>query len=445
MGQPQDVRPLSGIRVLELTSGIAGPAAGRHLSAMGAEVIRLDSLKRPDALRLTGSGWARDQHPGVRLDTGPMFSEFMAGKRSLAVDAKTPRGRDVVLKVVEQCDVFIMNMSAAVPAQLGLDTGTLLERRPDLICCLMPGFGMSPSRYHDYRAWGPNLGPLAGLDNLTGWPDRAQSGLGTASCPDYTSAGHAAVAILAALLHRDATGEGQVIDLSQFESTVALLGPLLALFDDTGVERERSGNGVTFGCPRGVFPTVGDDQWIAIACSTDDQWAALCEVADGEPFAADRTLAHESVRRATGDALTCDVSSWTSRWPAFELAELLQGRGVPAGEVHDQAGVLTDPQVRARRTIRPVPSARFGRDLITAFPPRMSGAATDLHSTGPMLGKDNDDILGNLLGLDEAERRQLAEDGVIDSPVHPEVRLRRPYVDWVRYIIPDPDWAGVDS
>src|SRR5258705_12422171 len=104
MGQPQDVRPLSGIRVLELTSGIAGPAAGRHLRAMGAEVIRLDSPKRPEALRLTGSGWAHDQHPGVRLDTGPMFSEFMAGKRALAVDANTEHGRDIVLKLFEHCD-----------------------------------------------------------------------------------------------------------------------------------------------------------------------------------------------------------------------------------------------------------------------------------------------------------------------------------------------------
>src|SRR5258707_2734749 len=117
MGQQQDVRPLSGIRVLELTSGIAGPAAGRHLSAMGPEVIRLDSLKRPDALRLTGSGWARDQHAGVRLDTGPMFSEFMAGKRSLAVDAKNPPGRAVFLKLVAQCDAVIMNIRAAVAPQ----------------------------------------------------------------------------------------------------------------------------------------------------------------------------------------------------------------------------------------------------------------------------------------------------------------------------------------
>src|SRR5258705_7695903 len=171
-----------------------------------------------------------------------------------------------------------MNWEVTALWQLGVDGGTFLGRGPDLICCLMRGLGISPSRYHDYRAWGPNLGPLAGLDNLTGWPDRAQSGLGTASCPDYTSAGHAAVAILAALLHRDATGEGQVIDLSQFESTVALLGPLLALFDDTGVERERCGNGATFGWPRGIFPAAGDDQWIAISCATDAHWAALCEV-----------------------------------------------------------------------------------------------------------------------------------------------------------------------
>ncbi len=445
MGQPEDERPLTGIRVLELTSGIAGPATGRHLSALGAEVIRLDSLKWPDALRLIASGWAREHDIGVRLDTGPMFNEFMAGKRSLAVDVKTRRGREIVLDIAERSDVFIMNMSASVPARLGLDADALRARRPDLICCLMPGFGMTPSRYREYRAWGPNIGPLSGLDHLTGWADRAQAGLGGVSYPDYTSAGHAAVAILAALLHRDATGEGQVIDLSQFESTVALMGPLLALLDDTGEERGRSGNGDGFGCPRGIFPAAGDDQWIAISCATDAHWAALREVAAGEPFAGDSRLDGEMARRAEGDELAARIGAWTSRFPAFELAEALQKRGVPCGEVHDQAGVLTDPQIRARRTIRLLPSARFGRDLSTAFPPRLSMSATDLDRAGPMLGQDNDEVLGTLLGFDEAERARLADDGVVDRPVRPEVRLRRPYADWARYIVRDAAWVEVDS
>jgi crotonobetainyl-CoA:carnitine CoA-transferase CaiB-like acyl-CoA transferase len=213
-------KPLDGIRVFELSIAIAGPMCGRYLAHFGAEVVKVESRRHPDVIRLLGPGWLPKDRSGpeVWADCGAMANEFMAGKRSVGVDLKTADGMAIARRLLERSDVFISNYSAPAVRSLGLDYESVRAVRPDVVYASISGFGAVPGTpYYDFVAWGPNQAPLVGLDDLTGWSDRAPSGFSVFSYPDFSNGLHATVAVLAALEHRDRTGEGQMIDLREID------------------------------------------------------------------------------------------------------------------------------------------------------------------------------------------------------------------------------------
>jgi benzylsuccinate CoA-transferase BbsF subunit len=437
-------RPLDGIRVVELTIAIAAPFCGRHLAQHGAEVIKVESRRHPDSNRLIAPVWLPERAAtDDGMETGFMTSEFIGGKRSLCLDITDPRGRDVVLRLMAHADVVISNFAAPVLPKLGLGYENACQVRPDIIYAVMPAFGSTPSRYRDYRAWGPNLAPLCGLDHLTGWADRAPTGMASFAYPDYVAGNHMAVAILAAVLQRDVTGDGQFIDMSQYESTVAAIGPTIMQHEQdiaNSGEGGRDGNQVPWAAPHGVYPARGRDRWVAIACEVEEHWSALCRLARREPFASDTRYRSGSERYENRAELDADLTTWTRGFDAKELAYRLQELGCPAAAVQDAADLAVDPHLEAREFFQLAPHARLGADLSLGYPAQMSGTPARLSRSAPRLGEDNDFVLEQLVGMSAGEHAELVAAGVVEDGVSGAIQYRRPYGEWARKFIRRDNW-----
>jgi crotonobetainyl-CoA:carnitine CoA-transferase CaiB-like acyl-CoA transferase len=427
------MRPLDGVRVLEFGMAVAGPTTGRYLAAYGADVVKVESPTRPDVLRMfPSSAVPAGTDPRVAFDTSAMFGSFNSNKRSVGVDLTTDEGRELVRRMYEVADVVVSNMSAPVLPDLGLGYDVARERNAGIIFCSLPGFGNTPSRYFDYRSYGPNLGPLCGLDDLTGWPDRAPSGIGSCSYPDYVAASHAALAILTALLDRDVSGEGQFIDISQFESTVSVIGPFVMEASGGVRRRTRAGNCVDDAAPHGVYPARGHDRWVAISVRDDTAWRGLCSLAGEQPFTS----------RGRHDVHDDEIAAWTRTMGAAELAHRLQSRGVPAGMVQDNADLLSDPHLEDRAFFTVAPHLRLGADLSVGLPMKLLGTPAEVRRAAPALGQDTDAVLAELVGLDEDERSRLHAAGVIASAPPHDLPLRRPYASWARHVIRREGWPS---
>ena len=430
MAEPAAPLPLAGLRVFELSIAIAAPNCGRYLAHYGAEVFKVESPKNPDVARLFASSWARGRPElaPVLLDTSPYCSEMSAGKLSIALDLKHPRGLEAGRMLIAACDIFLTNYSAPAVRALGLDYESVRAMRPDIVYVALPGFGSDPSLpYYNYLAWGPNQAPLVGLDNLTGFPDQPPCGVAAIAPPDYCSSLHGTVAVLAALEHRDATGEGTFVDVSQFEATVALLGPYVFEHSLTGRVQDRTGNRGPGAAPEGVYPSRGDDAWLAITVTADAEWAALGRVAGSPAWAADARFATHDARLKHLDEIDELLAAWTASYTASELAAWLQEAGVPAYPVLDNFSLVADPQVRDRRFYQVRRSSRFGRDLFTGHPMHFSETPGDVDRAGPILGEDTEPVLRDVCGYGDDEIASLIEAQAAFGPPLPELVLTRPY------------------
>lgn len=436
-------RPLDGIRVAELSIAIAASTCGKYLANFGAEVIKIESRVSLDILRRMGSSWFDlTEHPvEVWNDTSPAIAETMAGKKSVGVDLKAAGGANAMRRLLTQCDVLLTNYSAEAVSRLGLDYATVSTIRPDIVYCALPGFGLDDrAPYHRFLAWGPNQAPLAGLDDLTGWPDRPPSGISTTSYPDYSSALHATIAILAALEHRDTVGEGQRIDLSQFEATVGLLGPHLLDYETSGTVCTRQGNRLPWLAPQGVYPCRGTDRWVAITVASNGEWRRLCKAIGQPELSDDARFATVVDRLEHHDALDALIGAWTSTYTATEVAVRLQSVGVAAAPVVDTPGLALDAHLQARDFWAIAPSRRFGTDLSTGVPIHLRGSPGHLDRSGPCLGEDNEEVLHELCGLSDQEIDDLVEGAAAFPMVNPDTRFERPYRAWIRNLMPDLSW-----
>jgi benzylsuccinate CoA-transferase BbsF subunit len=296
---------------------------------------------------------------------------------------------------------------------------------PGVIYVSLPAFGSDTSGpYSDYLAFGPNQSPLVGIDHLTGTPDRPPAGASKVAISDYSSALHGFVAILAALEHRERTHEGSMIDVSQIEATISMLGPLIVEFGTTGVDRQRAGNRSDAGAPEGAYPCDGDDRWIAISVVDDEAWRGLVR-AMGSPAWCEG-LEHEAERRAALDRIDAAIASWTSTQDPFRLTTQLQAAGVPAHVVSNIEELANDPQIRFRGWYRFAPSTRFGRDLFAGNPQNLTGTPGHADFAGPILGEHTAEVLREL-GYHDDAIAEMAAEGSVYLPQQIELTLERPY------------------
>lgn len=399
--------PLSGIRVADFTWVWAGPFCTLQLAHMGAEVIRMESMRRVCVTRMLPP-WLEGK-PGV--NRSGYFNQYNQGKRSITLDLTKPEAKEIAKKLVVISDVAAENFAGGVIDRLGLGYDALKQVKPDIIMISMSGYGQTGPE-SGYVSYGPAQVPLSGMSSLTGYIGSQPMHVGL-SYGDPNAGLHAAFAVLSALLYRQHSGKGQYIDMSQWESTMAVLGEGIMDYTMNGTQPPRSGNRDPWMAPHGIFPCTGEDQWVSIACGSDQEWRALC-AAMGKPELADeprfQTLAD---RKANEDALEAIVEEWTAALEPSAVTETLQGAGVAAFPPMANHMLDADPHLAARGFWVEKEHPEVGALKHAGIPWRMSETPCEVWRAAPALGQDNEYVFGELLGMSGKQIADLTERQVI--------------------------------
>jgi benzylsuccinate CoA-transferase BbsF subunit len=396
-----------GVKVLELGAGAAGPVATRYFADQGAIVVRVESSKRPDFLRLIH--FTKDNPFG--LDGAPMFVLMNPNKRSVSINMSKPEGVALVRRLVDWADVVSENFSPKAMSKWGLDYERLRQRKPDLVMVSSCLFGQTgPQRM--YPGFGGQGSAIAGFNHMAGWPDREAVGPhGTIT--DSLSPRYVALLIIGALLHRARTGEGQYVDVSQIETGVYSLSEMIVRYSANGEVMERRGNQSEVASPHGVYPCRGEDRWIAIAAFSDEEWQRLARVMGDPPFSRDERFATLAGRLEHRDELDEHLSGWTRGFDAHELMATLQSAGVEAGAVQNYDDLQSDPQLEHRGHFRTLRHEHLGELRFENYGIRLSESPPELRTPGPNLGEHNDEVLRGILGMSAEEIADLVEADVL--------------------------------
>jgi crotonobetainyl-CoA:carnitine CoA-transferase CaiB-like acyl-CoA transferase len=400
--------PLKGINVLDIAWVVAAPWGTRYLSDYGATVIKVDSSTRVDTARTIGP--FKDHVPGPERSAA--YATVNAGKLGLTLNLASPRGHEIALKLAEWADVVTESFAPGAMAKFGLGYEDLKKVNADIIMlssCLNGQTGPH-ARLAGFGTMGLHI---AGFGDLAGWPDRPPAGPAGAYT-DYIAPKFTAAAILAAIDHRNRTGEGSYIDLSQAEASQQFLAPALLDYFVNDEVLHRRGNASPDHAPHAVYPAAGEDRWIAIAVLDDDQWQGLCRALGRDDWANDAALANVRGRLDHHDDLDAVISEWTAAREVEDIESALQAEGVPVHRVSGSPDLWTDPQIDARGHFVDVEHPEYG--TVPVENSRMAFSATPAHITrpGPVFGQDNEDILKNLLGYSEDEFIEMLTSGALE-------------------------------
>ncbi len=399
--------PLSGIRVADFTWVWAGPFCTLQLAHLGAEVIRVESAARPCVTRLLPP-WAEGQ-PG--LNRSGYFNQYNQGKYSIALDLKHPDALMVAKDLVRHCDIVCENFAAGVMERLGLGYEALRAIRPDIIMISMSGYGATgPER--EYVSYGPAQVPLSGLSSLTGYRGYPPMHVGI-SYGDPTAGLHAAFAVLAALWHRQQTGEGQFIDLSQWETTIAVIPEAIIEYAWHGTQPERNGNRDPMMVPHGVFRCAGEQRWVAIAARDDVEWQRLAVTIGRPDLAEDPALATLAGRLSAVELIERAVEQWTSQRSPLEVTQALQAAGVAAFPCYDSRDLAEDEHLRAEGFFVELEHPEVGKKLHLGIPWKLCGSPCFVKRPAPLLGEHTDYVLREILNYDDRRIEGLRASGVL--------------------------------
>jgi len=400
--------PLEGVRIADFTWIGAGSFTTKLFADFGADVIKVESGERLDALRTSPP--FRDGVAGV--NRSGYFADRNTSKRSITLNLKTEKGRALARQLVGVSDVVANNFSPGTMEKFGLGYEDVRQIRPEAIYLAMSMQGASGPD-SKYLGFGLTIGALTGLQFLSGLRDKEPAGTGT-NYPDHVpNPCHAAFAVLAALRYRAKTGQGQFIDLAQTEPMISLLGPAILQFTANGMVDERSGNDRLPMVPHGVYPCAGDDQWIAIAAWTDEAWETLAHtLGKSEWLRAD--VATIELRIALRGSIDENLALETRRWNAEELMATLQAHGIAAGVVRSARDVVVDdPQLRYRDHWAYLDHPEMGRCLYNRPSFRMSDVEQVPRGPAPLLGQHTSDVCRHVLKLSESDIAALRSEGVL--------------------------------
>lgn len=406
--------PLAGIRILDMGQFWAGPNAGRAWADAGAEVIKIESCRRPDPLRIQARGIYPDHEPGEdHWNRSGMVNERNRNKLSLAIDLQDPRGRDLFLRLVAVSDVVSQNYSTRVLPDLSLDYETLKTTNPRIILVSIMSQGTTGPESH-YVSYGPNLEQLGGISHLSGYPDDPHSSVGFAF-PDPLGGALAAFALMAALRHRDLTGRSIHIDISQREAATLAIGESLVECSLTGAVPARLGNHEPGRAPSECFPCAGEDEWIAISIGSDEEWANLCRAMERPELIEDARFQTIIGRLRNREALEETIAEWSRRSGKKELMARLQQWGIAAGAVLNARELFVDPHLRRRGFWERVEDYSAGVQEYYGRPMRFSVSECRTRTPTPKLGQHNQEVLCRLLSLSEDEVAELEAAGIIGT------------------------------
>jgi crotonobetainyl-CoA:carnitine CoA-transferase CaiB-like acyl-CoA transferase len=408
---------LAGYRILDFGTAFASPMAAHLLADMGAEVIKIESQTRLDGLRLGRPIVGEDIAGGDRgewPEYQPVFHGLNRSKLGVTVNIKHPEGVELLKRLVRVCDVVVNNFSPGVMDRAGLGYDALRAAKPDLIYVSLPAAGESgPLR--DIVTYAPVIAALTGISGLVGYSSRREDFVGTlqvAFC-DAVGALHAVVAILAALRHRKATGEGQAIEIAQWEAAASMLGEGLLDYVMNGRVLSPAGNSHPTMVPHDNYRCAGEDAWVAIAVRSEDEWRAFCRATDHPEWADDARFTDAYRRRQHRSELDTLITTWTSRRTPYEAMEILQAAGVAAMPVMNLEDQFRDPHLREREIHLESEHPKVGLEFLHGIPWRLSDTPGRIRRPAPLLGEHNQYVFGELLGLPEVEIQRLVEAGAI--------------------------------
>ena len=412
--------PLAGVRILDLTAFWAGPYGTFVLGCLGADVIHVESIQRPDGMRFgtqkppTTPGW---------WEYGPTFHSANTGKRSLTLDLTRPRGVELLLELAKQADVVVENFSPRVLDNFGIDWPKLSAANPRLVLVRMPAFGLD-GPWRNRVGFAQTMEQLSGIAWLTAYPASAgdQAGpLTPRACADPLAGLHAAFAALLGLERRDATGEGCAIESAMVETLLAITAESVGEFDATGVLPTGDGNRSSFAAPQGLyacagFDSIGQPEWLALSVETDAQWQRLIARTGLLDWKDDPDLASLAGRRRAHDRIDAALADWMRDQPRERVVEQLLAAGIPCAPVTaTRLGTELEP-IRTSDFVQTVEHPLAGRVPIPTQPLRFGECGPRCFPrAAPLLGQHNDEILRELVGLSADEVAQLERDGIIGS------------------------------
>ena len=402
------MKALDGVRVIELGWAAAGPLVGTYLASHGSDVIHLESSTALDPFRSTYPPF-KDNQPGP--DRAAMFSFYNAGKRGVTLDLKQPRAVELALALIEGADVVIESFPAGTLARRGLGIDAMRARNPDLIVLSSCNQGQT-GPHAQHPGYGSQLTALAGFTNLLGDPARTPVIL-YGPYIDYIAVGYGVIAILAALDRRARTGQGCVIDLSQYEAGLQFMAPALLEHDANGALPTRAQNRDRVAVPHGVYPCSEPDSWVALSVWDDDEWTRLREALGDPEWARDASLATADGRRTREAWLDERIAEWSRRQPRASAVTRLRSRGLRAAAVESIGELFNDPQLVERRAWRTARHPVIGDVRLMAPPFLLSDSEQGPERPGPTLGQHTAEVLRGVLGIDDAEYASLEAAGVL--------------------------------
>lgn len=401
---------LQGLKVLDFCWVAVGPLATKYLAEHGATVVRVESAKRPETLRRAAP--FKGNVPG--LNRSAYFANYNVNKYGIAIDMRHPRARDLVLRLASWADLVTENFTPGTMENWGLGYRELKEVNPRIIMfsASMMGRGGPLERQPGF---GVVLSSLAGFTHITGWPDKEPVNP-YGAYTDFIVPRFAVASILAALDYVKRTGKGTHLDMSQLESSLHFLSPFLLDYSTNGREQGRVGNRDAGAAPHGVYPCKGEERWIAIACTTDQEWESLRRLIDptGEGWAYQPHLSTLLGRKSREDELDQLVSDWTKEWDSKELMHTLQNAGVPAGAVNDVRDLFEDVQLKHRSHFQYLEHPEIGPYATERSEFDLSRTPGKLDRSAPLMGQHTEEVLKELIGLSQDEYASLKGDGVLE-------------------------------
>ncbi len=400
--------PLAGVRIVDCTAWWAGPVTTAALAALGADVIKVESLTRPDNMRFAST---RPSSYDRWWEWSPIFHAANIGKRGVTFDLSRPEGAEMFERLLRTADVLVENFTPRVMEQFGFDWDRVHALNDELIMVRMPAFGLD-GPWRDRTGFAQTMECLTGMSWLTGFAEGPPV-LVRGAC-DPLAGMHAAFATMLALIARDRHGGGRLVEAAMVESVLNAAAEQVVEYFSSGRLLSREGNRGPAAAPQGVYPCAGDDEWVAVAVASDEQWRSLRALLGDPSWMRNDDLSIAAGRRNTHDAIDRELSLWTRQHQAEEIVQMLLDAGIPSAVVISPRDVAANPQLRHRRLFEVEPHPVTGDHEVPTLPFRFSRVDHWLRSAAPTLGRDNDSVLEEL-GYSRAQMQRLHEAGHVGA------------------------------
>ncbi|OSI71107.1 CaiB/BaiF CoA transferase family protein [Bradyrhizobium canariense] len=413
------LQPLQGIRVIDFSMGWAGPLSTRTLADLGADVIKIEAIQYPDWWR--GVDRRPDYVNRQMYEKTMRFCMMNRNKRGITLDLTRPKGLALAKRLSAAADIVVDNYSAGVLPKLGIGYDVLRGLNPQLVMMSMSAFGANSAR-RDCRAYGSTLEQGSGLPTVVGNPDGPPV-MSHVAFGDAVGGLNGCAAVLVALIHARQSGQGQFIDLAQIECMMTFVAPWMIAHSIDRAPPIRYGNRHPQFVPHGCFRCAGEDNWIVVAATDENQWQWLAVLIGRPEWASDASLKSAEGRRSIEDTIERAIQAWTITRDADQAMSELQAAGVPSGVARLPIDLLEDPHLKSRGFLQKIGRAFIGLHPQPSMPLREGVRPHAIRRAAPTLGQHNTEILAGLLGLSKAEIAELEREGIIGTKMLSELEI----------------------